>query len=97
MDTEKKSPLIEGQQRVALMEELHKKYGASAIGPAGLLPRLRYWRKKYAWMIVVGGAKLLKRTFDVLGPGFLMLCLWPIFLVVTLCIKLTDGGPILFW
>lgn len=97
MDTEKKSPLIEGQQRVALMEELHKKYGAGTIGPAGLLPRLRYWRKKYAWMIVVGGAKLLKRTFDVLGSGFLMLCLWPILLGVAVCIKLTDGGPVLFW
>jgi len=97
MDAETKSPLIDGQQRIALMEELYKKYGAGATGAAGLLHRLRYWRKKYAWMIVVGGAKLLKRALDILGSGFLMLCLWPIFLVVALCIKLTDGGPVLFW
>ena len=48
-------------------------------------------------MIVVGGSKLLKRIIDVLASGLLMLCLWPIFLVVAMCIKLTDGGGVLFW
>ncbi len=97
MESEKKSYLTEGRQRIALMEELYRKYGGAAGGPAGLIRQIRFWRKKYAWMIVVGGAKLLKRIIDVVASGFLMLCLWPIFLVVALCIKLTDGGPVLFW
>ncbi len=97
MESEKKSHLTECRQRIVLMEELYQKYGAAAGGPAGLIRQIRFWRKKYAWMIVVGGAKLLKRIIDVVASGFLMLCLWPIFLVVALCIKFTDGGPVLFW
>ena len=86
-----------GSQRVELMEELYRRYGSKASGPGGLGLRLRYWRKKYAWIIVVGGAKALKRLIDIVGASILLLCLWPLFLVVALCIKLTDGGPVLFW
>ncbi len=89
--------LSEGRQRVELMEELYRRYGAGASGHGGLALRLRYWRKKYAWIMVVGGAKLLKRTIDIFASCLLLLCLWPLFLVVSLCIKLTDGGPVLFW
>lgn len=78
------------------MEELYKRYGASR-GPGALKLKLRYWRKKYAWLLVVGGARLLKRMLDVVASGLLMLLLWPLFLVVALCIKLTDGGPVFFW
>lgn len=88
---------MEGQQRILLMEELFKKYGEASAGPAGILRRMRFWRKKYAWIIVVGGAKLLKRLIDIAASGILMLLLWPIFLVVAVCIRLTDGGPVLFW
>jgi len=84
-------------QRVVLMEELYRRYGSGASGPGGLCLCLRYWRKKYAWIMVVGGAKVLKRTLDIIGSGILLLCLWPFFLVVALCIKLTDGGPVFFW
>ena len=84
-------------QRVVLMEELYRRYGSGASGQGGLWLRLRYWRKKYAWIMVVGGAKVLKRTLDIIGSGILLLCLWPLFLVVALCIKLTDGGPVFFW
>lgn len=86
-----------GTQRVALMEELYKRYGAGTSGLGGWKGQLRYWRKKYAWLIVVGGAKVLKRTIDILASSLLLLCLWPFFTVVALCIKLTDRGPILFW
>jgi lipopolysaccharide/colanic/teichoic acid biosynthesis glycosyltransferase len=86
-----------GSQRDELMEELYNRYGSKASGPGGLGLRLRYWRKKYAWIIVVGGAKVLKRLIDILVSSLLFLCLWPLFLGVALCIKLTDGGPVLFW
>ena len=86
-----------GSQRDELMEELYRRYGSKAGGPGGLGHRLRYWRKKYAWIIVVGGAKVLKRLIDILASSILFLCLWPLFLGVALCIKLTDGGPVFFW
>ena len=86
-----------GSQREELMEELYNRYGSKAGGQGGLRHRLRYWRKKYAWIVVVGGAKALKRFIDILASATLFLCLWPLFLGVALCIKLTDGGPVLFW
>ena len=86
-----------GSQRDELMEELYQRYGSEASGPGGLGHRLRYWRKKYAWIIVVGGAKVFKRLIDILASIMLFLCLWPLFLGVSLCIKLTDGGPVFFW
>ena len=86
-----------GSKRLELMEELYNRYSANAGGPGGLGHRLRYWRKKYAWIIVVGGAKVVKRLTDILASIMLFLCLLPLFLGVALCIKLTDGGPVFFW
>jgi len=83
-------------QRVALMEELYQRYGSSS-GSRSLKLRLRYWRKKYAWLLVVGGAKMVKRTIDIVASATYLLLLWPVFLVIALLIKLTDGGPVLFW
>lgn len=39
----------------------------------------------------------VKRAFDLLVTLPLLLCLWPLFLVATVLIKLTDLGPVLFW
>lgn len=39
----------------------------------------------------------VKRAFDLLVTLPLLLCLWPLFLVVTVLIKLTDLGPVFFW
>lgn len=78
--------------RIALMEELYRRYGQGNIRR-----RLRYWRKKYAWILVVGGARALKRLIDIVGAAVLLVVLSPLFLVVAVLIKLTDGGPVLFW
>ena len=86
-----------GSQRDELMEELYHRYGSKASGVGGLEHRFRFWRKKYAWILIVGGTRVLKRLIDILASGTLLLCLWPLFLGVALCIKLTDGGPVLFW
>ncbi|MFN0085252.1 MAG: sugar transferase [Blastocatellia bacterium] len=79
--------------RISLIEELHQRYG----GGSQFKLRLRYWRKKYAWMAVLGGARLVKRLLDIVVAALAMACLSPLFAVVALCIKLTDGGPVLFW
>lgn len=97
METSDKSSVHSGAQRVALMEELYRIYGAPSRGTSTFRLHLRYLRKKYAWLLIVGGAKVLKRTLDILAAVALFLLLWPLFLVVAICIKLTDGGPVLFW
>jgi lipopolysaccharide/colanic/teichoic acid biosynthesis glycosyltransferase len=89
--------ILRGEHRVLLMEELYRRYGKGTSGPGSFLRNLRFWRKKYAWALVVGGAKFVKRTIDIVVSLAMLILLLPLFLAVALCIKLTDGGPILFW
>jgi lipopolysaccharide/colanic/teichoic acid biosynthesis glycosyltransferase len=59
--------------------------------------RLRAWRKRAAWRLVVGGASALKRTVDIVASAAGLLALAPVFAAVAAAIKLTDNGPVLFW
>lgn len=91
------SPLHDPAHRVALVEELYRRYGAR-VGRAGSLAlQWRYWRKKYAWLLIVNGAKALKRLLDLVLASFGLVLLSPLFLIVATLIKLNDGGPVLFW
>jgi lipopolysaccharide/colanic/teichoic acid biosynthesis glycosyltransferase len=83
--------------RVLLMEELYARYGRGTRGLPGLARRWRFLRKKYAWALVVGGAKAVKRALDFVTALTMLVLLLPLFLVVALLIKLTDRGPVLFW
>ena len=80
--------------RAALLEELHQRFSE---GLSGSSRRLRFWRKKYAWRVVVGGAGVLKRALDIAAAAALLIGLSPLFLAVAALIKLTDGGPVFFW
>jgi lipopolysaccharide/colanic/teichoic acid biosynthesis glycosyltransferase len=80
--------------RMALTDELYNRYGS---GSASLSRRWRFWRKKYAWSFVIGSATALKRFIDIVASLILLMTLSPLFLVVAILIKLTDGGPVLFW
>jgi lipopolysaccharide/colanic/teichoic acid biosynthesis glycosyltransferase len=91
------TPLNSRLQRNLLMEELHRRYGDGTRGPGALLYRLRFWWKKYAWLIVVGGAMFSKRFIDIVGASLLLIGLAPLFFIVAVLIKLTDNGPIFFW
>jgi len=78
--------------RILLTEELYQRYGSAGAGRS-----LRFWRKKYAWLLVVGGARFIKRLLDVVLALVGLIVLAPLFLLVALLIKLTDRGPVLFW
>lgn len=43
------------------------------------------------------GFRAFKRILDVAVAGGVLLCLSPLFLFVAAAIKLTDGGPVLYW
>ena len=83
---------VDNTHRVQLMQELHQRYchGGTAM-------RRRFWVKKYAWAIAVGGAKALKRGLDIVVSLAMIVLLAPLFAFVALAIKLTDWGPVLFW
>jgi lipopolysaccharide/colanic/teichoic acid biosynthesis glycosyltransferase len=79
-----------------LLEELYERYG-KYDGRSSFTQRFRLWRKKTAWVTAVGGAKLLKRLVDITAAFWFFIILSPIFAVVAAAIKLTDGGPVLYW
>jgi lipopolysaccharide/colanic/teichoic acid biosynthesis glycosyltransferase len=83
-------------RRVDIIEELYNRYGRNT-GVHGIANQLRFWRKKYLWSLVVGTAKILKRTLDIGVSVTMLVALSPLFLAVAAGRKLTDGGPILFW
>lgn len=81
-----------GAHRLELIRELDDRYGSGVRHK-----KLRYLRKKYAWVLVVGLARTLKRLIDIVGGGGALIALSPLFLLIAVAIKLTDGGPVLFW
>lgn len=45
---------------------------------------------------LTGGKKVAKRTFDIFVASFLVLCLSPVFLVVSLLVRFTSDGPVFY-
>lgn len=88
---------LDDTRRVQLIEELYRRYGRDSARVGRYANRVRYWWKKYAWMVVVNGSKLIKRLIDIFAASILLILLIPLFLLVALLIKATDRGPVLFW
>ncbi|VVS91333.1 sugar transferase [Desulfoluna spongiiphila] len=86
------APLDIDGRRTELIEELYGLYGKGT-----LRMRLRFFRKKYAWVAITGGAWAIKRSFDILASLAALLLLSPLFLVVAAGIWFTDRGPVLYW
>lgn len=82
--------------RMDLMEELYRRYGHSPNSPRSYLKQLRFLRKRYGWLLMVGGASLLKRSIDIVVSALGLILLSPLFAVVAAAIKLTDGGPVFY-
>ncbi len=87
-----KKKILPSQERERLLEELHGKYGVKQ----GFWQRLTYWRKRYFWIIVVRGAKALKRFLDIVFGSFLLIVLSPLMLLIAFLIKIRDFGPVLY-
>lgn len=79
-------------QRHQLMEELLRRYGRHTSWREQLL----YYRKRFAWNVVVGGAQTVKRLLDIVVSLILLLLLLPLFAVVALAIKAYDRGPVFY-
>jgi lipopolysaccharide/colanic/teichoic acid biosynthesis glycosyltransferase len=54
-------------------------------------------RKRVVWRIKVGSVQAVKRTLDICVVLPALLLLSPLFLLVALCIRWHDGGPVLYW
>jgi exopolysaccharide biosynthesis polyprenyl glycosylphosphotransferase len=86
--------MVEQTHDQRLRELLLERYGS--IGQSRLRLRARYYLKRAGWVVVVRGAYLVKRLFDIAVSAILLVLLLPIFLAVGLAIRLEDPGPILF-
>lgn len=77
--------------RRELIEELHNRYCAGTGAK-----KWRFIQKKYSWLIVVNGAKFLKRSMDISLSLIMLVLLSPLLALVALLIKITDGGPVFY-
>ncbi len=92
------SPNTQTQEdRLLLMHIMHERYARGTRGTGRLVNNFRFLWKKYSWLLIIGGAKALKRGLDILVAATMLILLSPLFAVVALIIKRTDGGPALFW
>lgn len=87
-----KNQPLQDNEREELLESLHQQY----CGSRSSWRRWTYTRKKYAWIVVVQSSYFIKRLLDIAVSFSLLILLFPLFLLVSLAIKLTDGGPVLY-
>jgi lipopolysaccharide/colanic/teichoic acid biosynthesis glycosyltransferase len=52
--------------------------------------------KVLAWKMVVASRDPVKRVFDIIGAIVLLILTSPLFLIISIAIKLYDGGPVIF-
>lgn len=86
------SSRLSARERTRLLEQLHTRYGQSQ----SRWQRLTYQRKRWSWILVIGGAKLLKRSVDIVGSLLFLVLFSPLMLGVAALIKATDRGPVLY-
>jgi exopolysaccharide biosynthesis polyprenyl glycosylphosphotransferase len=61
------------------------------IHPVAGLPLLHVDRPQYR-----GAVKVRKQALDLIGAGFVLLVLWPLFIVAAVLIKLDSRGPVFY-
>lgn len=88
----KRTGPLRGKDRLHLLNELRRRYEKSRSWKT----RLLYKRKRFVWLIIVEGTKLFKRLLDIIMSVTLLIVLFPLMLIISLLIKLPDGGPILY-
>ena len=80
------------ETRKTLIDKLHSNYSKKY----GIRIQLRYFRKKYAWLVVIAMAKAIKRLMDIVFSLVLILLFIPVFIVIAIIIKASDGGPVFY-
>lgn len=78
-------------QREVLMADLCRQYAHG-----NFRRRIRFIFKRYTWIIVVGSARFVKRTVDIIVALGMLIILSPLLGLVALLIKL-DGGPVFYF
>lgn len=88
-----KKHTLQGKEYTDLFDELERRYGGDK---KSFDQKLYFFIKKYSWIIVVGGSKLIKRVMDIVISSLCLIILSPLFLIVAILIKCQDGGAIFY-
>lgn len=91
-----RDPIRGSHGRHRLTEELFRRYPDHGFATAMLRSTL-FRRKMIAYRLVVSGAHVIKRMIDIAASGAGLIVAGPILALLALLIKLTDGGPALYW
>jgi lipopolysaccharide/colanic/teichoic acid biosynthesis glycosyltransferase len=78
--------------RTSLFARLHRRYTRGNM----LLP-VRLKLQRLAWSLRIAGPVVLKRAIDMAVSATMLALLLPLFAIVAVIIKATDGGSVLFW
>jgi len=78
-------------RRLKLIDTFHDQYAKRSR-----LKSFNFLKKKYAWILVVSGTKMIKRLMDIVVSLAMLILLSPLLILTTLIIKLTDFGPVFF-
>lgn len=62
----------------------------------GLTRSLRFHYRRLLWLVVISSTYLVKRLFDMMVAGIMLLLFLPLALLVALLIRLDSPGPALF-
>jgi lipopolysaccharide/colanic/teichoic acid biosynthesis glycosyltransferase len=73
------------------------RWGFVSSGGWTLAKRLRFAKKKYTRMLLGAATRATRRGLDLVTAVTMLVLLSPLLVVVAALIKLTDGGPVLFW
>jgi lipopolysaccharide/colanic/teichoic acid biosynthesis glycosyltransferase len=84
-------------QRRDVLDELYHRFATAPGGFGAFSHRFRFWRKRLLWRAVVGGAVFVKRALDIVVSLAGLLVLSPLFALVAIAIKATDGGDAVYW
>lgn len=60
-------------------------------------PLYRLYTNHVRWLFTVRGERWVKRAVDLVAGALLLIALAPVAALAALLIKLTDGGPVVYW
>lgn len=80
-----------GVERARLEKELMHRFV-----DGGTKAYRRFLIKKWTWRLTITGVLALKRLIDIAASLAGLIILSPVFLIVAICIKSVDGGPVFF-
>jgi lipopolysaccharide/colanic/teichoic acid biosynthesis glycosyltransferase len=87
---------FDSEDRALHLESLYREFGGGSSRLNVIRLTLTFWRARLAWVLRSRSFEVLKRVIDLAAASLALVLLSPLFLVIAIAIKATDGGTVLF-